>query len=122
MGFFFVFPVSLHSSIFFGFFFCCPQSLLDFFSVRSSSDSSIPSCLLFILVHGARCDNTPLVGPHYLKLLNHSWPSDCLVVSLISGVFHISLQAHKTQHTKPSGWKKREHGLGLAPSPRRRFH
>ena len=24
------------------------------------------------------------------------------------GAFHISLQTHKTQHTQPRGWKKRE--------------
>ena len=30
------------------------------------------------------CDNTPPAEPHYLNLLNHSWPSDRLVVSLIS--------------------------------------
>ena len=38
------------------------------------------------------------------------------------GVFHISLQTHKTQHTYSRGWKKRRtnnHGLGLTPSPRR---
>ena len=28
-----------------------------------------------------------LVGTHYLNLLNHSWPSEHLVVSLISGVY-----------------------------------
>ena len=35
--------------------------------------------------HGEWCDNTPPAGPHYLNFLNHSWPSDRLVVSLISG-------------------------------------
>ena len=41
---------------------------------------------------------------------------------LLPGVFHISLQAQKTQHTQPRGWKKRRtnnHGHGLAPSARR---
>ena len=31
------------------------------------------------------CDNTLLADSHYLNLLNQSWPSDRLVVSLISG-------------------------------------
>ena len=67
-----------------------------------------------------QCDDTPPAGPHYLNLLNHSWPSDRLVVSLISGQgYHISLRTRKTQHTLLRGWKKREHGLGLAPSARR---
>ena len=39
------------------------------------------------------------------------------------GVFHISWRTHKTQHTQPRGWKKKQtnnRGLGLAPNARRK--
>ena len=43
----------------------------------------------------ALCGNTPLVGPHYLNLLNHS---DRLVVSLISGQGYFTFLYQHTKH------------------------
>ena len=48
--------------------------------------------------------------------------SSCGFSHLRPGVFHISLQTHKTQHKQSRGWKKRRtnnHGLGFAPIARR---
>ena len=63
------------------------------------------------------CDNTPIGRP---PLSQPSKP--LLAIRLYSGfshlrpgVFHISLQTHKKQHTQLRGWKKREQtitGLG----------
>ena len=44
------------------------------------------------------CDNTPLANPHYLKLLKYSWPSDHLVVSLISGQGYFTFLYRYTKH------------------------
>ena len=69
------------------------------------------------------CDNTLLAGPHYLNLLNHSWPSDPQVVSLISSQGYFTYLHEHTKHNKHKreGRRKRtnNHGLGLVPSPRR---
>ena len=66
----------------------------------------------------------PLASPHYLNILNQLMAirSSCCFSHLRPGAFHIVSQTHKTQHTQPSGWKKRKtnkHGPELAPSARR---
>ena len=70
------------------------------------------------------CDNTPAGRSHYLDLPNHPWPSDRLVVSLISGQGYFTFLYKHTKHNihNRGGWKKRRtnnHRLGLAPSARR---
>ena len=42
------------------------------------------------------CDDT--AGPHYPNLLNHSWRSDRLVVSLISGQGYYTFLYRHTKH------------------------
>ena len=44
------------------------------------------------------CDNTPPANTHYLNLLNHSWPLDCQVVSLISGQGYFTFLYGHTKH------------------------
>ena len=70
------------------------------------------------------CDNTPTGRPPLSQP-----PKPLMAIRSSSGfshlrpgVFHISLQARKTQHTQLRRWKKRRtnnHGLGFAPSARR---
>ena len=67
----------------------------------------------------------PLALPHYLNLLNRLMAirSSSGYSHLRPGAFHIALQTYKTQYTQPRGWKNKrtnKHGLGLAPSARRR--
>ena len=48
--------------------------------------------------------------------------SFCSFSHLRPEAFHIALKTHKTQHTQPTGWKKRRtnnHLLGLAPRARK---
>ena len=66
----------------------------------------------------------PLAGPHNLNLLNQLMAirSSSSFSRLRPGAFHIALQTHKAQHTKPRGWMKRrtnKHGFGFAPTARR---
>ena len=45
------------------------------------------------------CDNITLADPYYLNLLNHSWPSNRLVVSLITGKEYLTfLNGHTKQN------------------------
>ena len=64
----------------------------------------------------------PLAGPHYLNLLNHSWPSDRLVVSLISGQGYFTFFTDTQNTTYTTEWveekRTNKHGLGLAPNKR----
>ena len=64
-----------------------------------------------------------MADPHYLNLLKHSWPSDRLVVSFISGkgISHFFTDILNTTSTTERVEEKRtnKHGLGLAPSARR---
>ena len=66
-----------------------------------------------------------MADPHYLNLLNHSWPFDCLVVSLTSGQGYFTfLYGHTRHNIQTRGWKKRRtnnHGHGLAPIVRKKF-
>ena len=61
--------------------------------------------------------------PHYINLLNHSWPSDRLVVSLIFGPGYFTFlygHAKYNIHNQEGGGKRtNKHELGLAPSARR---
>ena len=52
----------------------------------------------------------PLADPHYLNLLNHSWPSDRPVVSLISGHRHFTFLYGHTRHNiyKREGGRKED--------------
>ena len=55
--------------------------------------------LIIIVCHLQKCcDNTLLAGPHYLNLPNYSWPSDRLVVSLISGQEYFTFPYRHTKH------------------------
>ena len=51
-------------------------------------------------------DNTPPAGPHYLNLLNHTWPSDRQVVSLISGQGYFTFPYIHTKHNLHGGRKE----------------
>ena len=64
-------------------------------------------------------DNRPLAGPHYLNHLNYSWPSDCQVVSLISGQEYFTFLYEHTKYNQEGGRKEKKHGLGLAPNARK---
>ena len=70
------------------------------------------------------CDNRPPADPHYLNLLNHSWPSDRLVVSLSSGQGYFTFLYGHTKHNihnqEVEEKRKSKHGLGLALSARRK--
>ena len=54
----------------------------------------------------------PLADAHYLNFLNHSWPSDRLVISLIPFLYKHNI------HNREGGRKENKHGFGLAPSTR----
>ena len=43
-------------------------------------------------------DNTLPADPHYLNFLNHSWLSDCLVISLISSQRYFTFLYRHTKH------------------------
>ena len=132
--FFFVFPVSLHTSIFF--LSAAHMVFWGFFFVCSFSDSSTTSILFpfwnhfrtlwffslflqvyfFILVHSARCDNIPQADPHYFNHPNYSWPLDRLLVFLISGQGYFTfLYGHPTHniHNREGGRKEEQIITGL---------
>ena len=56
------------------------------------------------------CDNTPPADSHFLSFLNHSWLSDRLVVSLISGQGYFTFLYGHTKHNihNREGERKKE--------------
>ena len=95
-----------------------PTLLIVTFNVRN-----LYSNILQELGQQAIFENTPLYGPHYLNILNHSWPSDRLVVSLISGqgyiIFLFRLLRHNIHKVEEKRTKKKQHGIELTPSATR---
>ena len=68
-------------------------------------------------------DNTPLAGLHYLNPLNHSWPSDRQVVSLISGQGYFTFLYEHTKnniHNRESGRKENKQTRTWVSSERKK--
>ena len=66
----------------------------------------------------------PLAGPHYFDLLNHSWPSNRLVVSLISGRGYFTfLYKHAKQniHNRRGGRKENKQTRTWVSSKHKKF-
>ena len=69
--------------------------------------SSAPPFFLFnILIHISTVTIHLLASPHYLNLLNHSWPSNHLVVSLISSQGYFTFLYKHTKHNREGGRKE----------------